>query len=253
MPAVLVSKTPNHITDDQAAGIFLATMAVATAFYDKEGHGMLPPWEKGGNVVGKGKAVVIIGGASSVGQYAVQLAKISGFERIITNASSTNHGFLRNLGADVVLDRSQSSPDDFKTAIGALPLEFVFDSISAKSTQILGVQILQATKTTNSHVVTLHVVHPDDVDPEAMALSSAHYPKVELKQVLGIGSFPALRYLSEPLAKSLGGEDGYVAKGLLKPNRPRVVSGGLMAIEEALALNKKGVSGEKVIFRPFDV
>ena len=253
MPAVLVSKTPDNITDDEAAGISLAAMAVASAFYDGKGHGMVPPWEKGGSEAGKGKSLVIIGGASSVGQYAIQLAKLSGFERIVTNASANNHKFLKDLGADVVLDRAESGPDDFKTALGELPLEFVFDSISAKSTQILGVQILQATRTANSHVVTLHVVHPETVDPDAVSLSQSQESKVELKQVLGIGSFPALRYLSEPLAKYMGGPDGYIAKGLLRPNRPRLVPGGLPAIEEALALNKKGVSGEKVVFRPFDV
>lgn len=74
-----------------------------------------------------------------------------------------------------------------------------------------------------------------------------------MKQVLGIGSNPALRYLSEPLFAKLGGENGYIARGLITPNRPRVVSGGLNAVEEALSLNRKGVSGEKVVFRPFDM
>ncbi|KAF8848461.1 quinone reductase [Acephala macrosclerotiorum] len=252
MPAVLVSKTPSNISDEQAAGIGLATMAVVTAFYDKEGRGLLAPWEKGGEQVGKGKAVVVIGGASSVGQYAIQLARLSGFERIITNASTANHKFLKELGAHVVLDRAQSSAENFRAAVGELPLDFVFDSISAKSTQILGVQILQATKTANSHLITVYVVHPDAIDPDAVALSQSVNPKVDIKQILGIGSSPALRYLSEPMARNLGGEDGYIAKGLFIPNRPRVVQGGLNAVEEALALNKKGVSGEKVIIRPFD-
>lgn len=252
MPAALVSKTPNNISDEQAAGISLATVAGVTAFYDKEGHGLTAPWEKGGEQAGKGKAVVIIGGASSVGQYAIQLARLSGFEKIITNASAANHESLRTLGAHVVLDRARSSPEDFKTAIDGLPLDFVFDAISAKATQVLSVQIVQATKTTNSQVVTVHVLHPEDIDPDAAALSQSKEPKVDIKQILGVGSSPALRYLSEPLAKNLGGEDGYIAKGLFTPNRPRVVSGGLGAVEEALALNKKGVSGEKVVFRPFD-
>jgi len=253
MPAVLVSKTPENISDDQAAGISLTTMAVVSAFYDEKGHGLVPPWEKGGREAGKGKAVVIIGGASSVGQYAIQFAKISGYERVITNASANNRKFLGDLGADIVLDRAQSGPDDFKAALGNFPLDFVFDSISAKSTQILAVQILQATKTAHSHVVTLHVVHPEVVDPDAASLGQSQDVKVELKQVLGIGSFPSLRYLSEPLMKELGGPDGYISNGLLIPNRPRVVPGGLPAVEEALALNKKGVSGEKVVFRPSDL
>jgi len=253
MPAALVSKTPSNISDEQAAGISLATMAVVTAFYDEHGHGLTAPWEKGGEQAGKGKAVVIIGGASSVGQYAIQLARLSGFEKIVTNASAGNHELLKRLGAHVVLDRARSNPEDFKAAISELPLDFVFDAISAKATQVLSVQIIQATKTASSHVVTLHVVHPEVIDPDAAALGQSQEPKVDIKQVLGVGSSPALRYLSEPLAKSLGGEDGYISKGLFTPNRPRVVHGGLGAVEAALALNKKGVSGEKVMFHPFDV
>jgi NADPH:quinone reductase-like Zn-dependent oxidoreductase len=253
MPAALVSKTPSNISDEQAAGISLGTMAAVTAFYDKEGHGLTAPWEEGGLNAGKGTAIVIIGGASSVGQYAIQLARLSGFERIITNASAVNHEFLKGLGAHAVLDRGQSGPEDFAAAIGGCPLAFVFDAISMKSTQILSVQIVQATKTENSHVVTVHVVHPEAVDEDAAALGQSKDPKVDIRQVLGIGSSPALRYLSEPLAKHLGGENGYIAKNLFTPNRPRLVSGGLSAVEEALTLNKKGVSGEKVIFRPFDL
>ncbi|KAK5689662.1 hypothetical protein LTR17_026188 [Elasticomyces elasticus] len=253
MPAALVSLTPSIISDEQAAGISLATMAVVVAFYDAKGHGMTPPWDKGGQQVGKGKAMVITGGSSSVGQYAIQMARLSGFERIITNASTTHHEHLKELGAHIVLDRAHSGPDDFKAAIGDWSLEFVFDAISVKATQVLGVKILQATKTANSPLVTVHVVDPDRVDPDAEELGQSKEPKIDIKQVLGLGSDPAFRYLSEPLAKCLGGKEGYIAKGLFTPNRPRVVSSGLSAIEEALALHKKGVSGEKVVIRPFDM
>ncbi|GAD95070.1 alcohol dehydrogenase, putative [Paecilomyces variotii No. 5] len=251
MPASLVSKTPKNITDEQAAGIALATVAVVTAYYDVSGHALTPPWEKGGAEAGKGKAIVILGGASSVGQYAIQLARLSGFDRIITNASPANHEFLKTLGAHVVLDRSRATVEDFQAAVGELPLDFLFDAISSSETQRLGVKIVRAAKTiTSNHVVTVHTVRPDTADPEATALSQSKEPKVQIKRVLGIGSSPDLRYLSEPMAKSLGGEDGYIAKGLYIPNRPRVVPGGLGAVEEALGLNRKGVSGEKVVFRP---
>ncbi|PYH89962.1 quinone reductase [Aspergillus ellipticus CBS 707.79] len=250
MPAALVSKTPDNITDEQAAGISLATMAAVTAFYDRAGHGLTPPWETDGDQAGAGKAIVILGGASSVGQYAIQLARLSGFDRIVTNASAANHEFLRKLGAHVVVDRSHADAASFAAAIGDIPLLFVFDAISAKSTQVLGVQILQETNTANSHLVTVHVVRPKAMDADAVALGQSRQPPVEVKQVLGIGSAPDLRYLSEPMARSL---TEYIARGQFIPNRPRFVAGGLGAVEEALALNKKGVSGEKVVFSPSEV
>ncbi|KAI3393657.1 hypothetical protein diail_3837 [Diaporthe ilicicola] len=248
MPAELVAKTPKNISDDEAAGVSLATVAVLTGFYDKSGSGLPAPWDEGGEQAGKGKGIVILGGSSSVGQYAIQLAKISGFDKIVTNASAKHIDHLKALGADVVLDRSsQNSPEDFKAALGGLPLSFVYDSISEKDTQILGVKILAATGTQDSQVITVQ-----GVNAEAAELGQSLEPKSAVKQVLGLGSAPHLRYLSEPLFRHLGGEDGYVAKGRLVPNRPVVVSGGLANIDEALAKNKKGVSGEKVVIRPFD-
>jgi NADPH:quinone reductase-like Zn-dependent oxidoreductase len=252
MPAELLSKTPNNISDEEAAGIMLATMAVVTAFYAEEGHGMTPPWEDGGRNIGNGKSIVIIGGASSVGQYAIQMARLSGYERIVTNASSTNHDFLKSIGAHVVLERSVSTPAAFSDAMGEFPLDFAFDAISAPATQKLGIEILQKANVAGGHLVTVHVVVPDVPNLEAKSLGQSQKPYVEIKQVLGIGSSPTLRQLSEPLARFLGGPDGYIAQGLFIPNRPHIVPGGLAAVEEALDLSKNGVSGRKVVIRPQD-
>ncbi|CAI6332959.1 unnamed protein product [Periconia digitata] len=253
MPAELVSKTPSNITDDEAAGILLATVAVVTAFYSKDGHGVTPPWEEGGREAGKGKSIVIIGGASSVGQYAIQMARLSGYDRIVTNASASNHEFLKDkLGAHVVLDRNDSTPEAFHAALEGLPLDFVFDSISSASTQKLGAQVAQKANASSGHSVTDQVVIVNGPDPEAVALGQSMEPRVEIQQIVGLGSAPALRWLSEPMVKAIGGEDGYIAQGLFIPNRPHVVAGGLAALEDALALNKQGVSGKKLIIHPFD-
>ncbi|KAJ3322334.1 hypothetical protein HDU93_003122 [Gonapodya sp. JEL0774] len=245
MPASLVSKTPKNITDEQAAGISLATVAVVTGFYDKTGSGLPAPWDKDGDKVGAGKALVVIGGSSSLGQYAIQFARLSGFTKIVTNAGAKHADFLKSLGATDVLDRTTASTEAFKTAIGSVPLAFVYDSISDKSTQKLSVSILRALATAPSHVVT--VLRADE---EAVKQGQEQEPKVTLRHITGRGNSPALRYLTEPMVKYLGGEDGVVAKGLYIPNRPIVVPGGLPAIEVALEKNKKGVSGEKVVLRP---
>ncbi|PYI24005.1 GroES-like protein [Aspergillus japonicus CBS 114.51] len=249
MPAELVSHTPRNISDDQAAGISLASLAVVTGFYDKTGHAIGPaPWAEGGAEAGKGKAIAILGGSSSVGQYAIQFARLSGFERIITNAGAAHQEFLKGLGAHVVLDRQSATAQDFVAAAGeGVKLSYVYDAISIKETQKLGVEIAQATQGAAQAVVTVQLV-----DQEAAALGESKEPKVAVKQILGLGSSPALRHVSEPMVKALGGEDGWIAKGLFVPNRVRLIPGGIGAVEEALKTNKEGVSGEKVVFRPND-
>lgn len=244
--AALVGKTPANITDDQASGISLASFAVVTGLYDSTGSGIVPPWAPNGREAGKGQAIVILGGSSSVGQYAIQLARLSGFERIITNASSAHHDFLKSLGAHVVLDRKTSTAVDFKKASGDLPLGYVYDSISSKETQSLGIEIAHASGQAQ------HIVIVQLADADAVKLGESKEPNIAIKQIIGLGSSPALRHLSEPYVRSLGGEDGYIAKGLFVPNRVRLVKGGIGAVEEALKLNKEGVSGEKVVIRPND-
>lgn len=244
MPAALVAKTPDSISDDQAAGISLATIAAVTGLYDKTGRGLAPPWSDGGDRAGNGKAIVVLGGSSSVGQYVIQLARLSGYSRIVTNASLTHEELLKKLGAHVVLDRKQAGPQDYIAAVNGLPIDFVYDSISLAETQALGVDVLHEANTKSCVVTVL------GADADAQSRGASKQPKVEVRQIMGLGSKPELRYLSEPLFERLGGRDGWLAAGHFVPNRPVVVDGGLDSIDEALDKNKAGVSGEKVVIHP---
>ena len=58
-------------------------MAAAVGLYHSTGLGLAAPWDN--KNAGKGKAIVILGGSSSVGQYTVQLARLSGYSKIVTN------------------------------------------------------------------------------------------------------------------------------------------------------------------------
>lgn len=244
IPAEVVAKTPKNISDEEAAGIVLATHAAAAAFYDKTGRGLKAPWTEGGSEVGKGKAVVILGGSSSVGQYAIQLARLSGFERIVTNAGAAHQEYLKELGAHVVLDRNASTAQDFQKALNGLPLEFVFDSISIKQTQLLGVETLQVTGTKDSNVVIVGMT-----DEETKQQGESKEPEVAIKGIVGIALAPHLRYLISALTDNLGGEDGWIANGKFKPNKVEVTEGGLEKLQEAMEKNKAGVSGVKVVVK----
>ncbi|CDS00798.1 hypothetical protein, partial [Sporisorium scitamineum] len=124
--------------------------------------------------------------------------------------------------------------------------EFVYDSISSASTQLLAVEILQSLQGGKVIIVT-------PADEKAMAQSKVEgKPKVEVANILGLGSHPAYRCVSENLAAHLGDEDGYVANGSITLNRVQVVEGGLENIEQALKANKEGVSGVKVVIRPHE-
>lgn len=147
-----------------------------------------------------------------------------------------------------MLDRSQSSHKDFVEAIGDTVLAVVFDSIAHPDTVLECVKTVQAAQKIDDKTKVVHInpgFQSDDVDKQCQ-----QGRKVEVKGVFGSGF--KLRHLSEPLMQWIGGEDGLYAKGKWEPLKPLVIPGGLGGVEEALQKNKKGVSGEKVVVRPFD-
>jgi len=83
-------KLPAAVTLEAAAALPLAGLTAWQALFD---HGKLTA----------GEIVLITAGAGGVGHLAVQLAHLAG-ARVITTASSHNHAWLLQLGADQVLD-----------------------------------------------------------------------------------------------------------------------------------------------------
>jgi NADPH:quinone reductase-like Zn-dependent oxidoreductase len=64
------------------------------------------PWPKPDTYVPENadEAILVWGGSSSVGQYAIQLLKYYGYTNVIAAASSKHHAHLRSLGATKLID-----------------------------------------------------------------------------------------------------------------------------------------------------
>lgn len=99
---------PGGLTHAEAAAFPLPALSAMQGLFD---HGRLTENER----------VLIHGGAGAVGSYALQLAKLHG-AHVIATVSTTRVEAARRLGADEVIDHSQS---DF-TAIE--PVDLVFDT-----------------------------------------------------------------------------------------------------------------------------
>jgi NADPH:quinone reductase-like Zn-dependent oxidoreductase len=89
-PARQFAKTPEVLSDVQAAGVPLAALTAWQALVDTAG-------------VGAGDRVLVPAGAGGVGHLAVQLAKHLG-AHVTATASERNHAWLRSIGADDVVD-----------------------------------------------------------------------------------------------------------------------------------------------------
>lgn len=217
-------------------------MTPAVGLYSPEQAAIEGPWSN--PTAGKGKAIVILGGSSSVGQYGIQLARLSGFSKIITTSSLKHKDFLEKVGGSnvVVLDRSQVSAKDILNVTDGLEIRTIFDSISEEETMKLAIDVYQGNATSQSPKVIVVLPPPEQAQKKADSGT-----KVHLSPVLAMGSLPNNRVVSEPLMKNL---TKWLENGEFFPNRPQLVKGGLNGAQEALDLNKKGVSGVKVVFRP---
>jgi NADPH:quinone reductase-like Zn-dependent oxidoreductase len=79
------------------------------------------------------RTILIWGGASAVGQYAIQIAKLCGL-RILTTASPKNFDLVKGLGADEVFDyREEGVVEKIRAATGNA-LDIAVDTISEGKT-----------------------------------------------------------------------------------------------------------------------
>lgn len=92
VPEVYVGRTPANTTPTEAAGLALAGQTAWMALFECD-H------------LRSGQTVFINGGSSSVGLFAIQVAKAKGL-KVWTSASGKNEELVRRLGADVVSSSS---------------------------------------------------------------------------------------------------------------------------------------------------
>jgi NADPH:quinone reductase len=111
----IVARKPDGLSHIEAAGIPLAGGTAWEAVIRRL-------------AVRPGETVLIHGGAGGVGSFAVQFAKAAGAQ-VIATASKANHSFLKELGADVVIDyRDQDVAEQILGEAGHAGIDASFDT-----------------------------------------------------------------------------------------------------------------------------
>ena len=77
-------------------------------------------------------SILIWGGASSVGQYALQILRHWGYQNLITTASPAHHTYLKSIGASQVFDYRDSDISEKLTQVFPEGIPFLFDCIGSK-------------------------------------------------------------------------------------------------------------------------
>jgi NADPH:quinone reductase-like Zn-dependent oxidoreductase len=108
--ATIIARKPNRLSHIEATALGLISLTALTAIEDTA-------------KLKRGETILIQGGAGGVAGFAVQFAKHIG-ATVITTASARNHDYVRDLGADRVIDYNA---EDF-TTIGPI-CDVVFDTV----------------------------------------------------------------------------------------------------------------------------
>jgi NADPH:quinone reductase-like Zn-dependent oxidoreductase len=145
-PVEILSKIPDSFTFDEAATLPLGLATAVIGLFnplDEGGLALTPFWSQGANY--KDEPIVIFGGSSSVGQYTIQVARLSGFSPIITTSSLKHEGYLKELGATHVINRnSEDVVGKIKALLPNGAVDVVYDAISMEETQKMAAQICKA-------------------------------------------------------------------------------------------------------------
>ncbi|KAK0260443.1 hypothetical protein LTR35_017980 [Friedmanniomyces endolithicus] len=228
---------------------------LVTAFHTISTDLGLPiPWPKPEGYVPPraSEAILIWGGASSVGQYALQVLKYYGYRNIIATASPSHHGYLKSLGAIRCFDyRDPNVVHDIGRDMGSLPL--IIDCIGSKAGTLA--PISQLTGSGAKVAIMLPVIvkaSTDEAAPEySMEVESqaAWAPGVEARGVR------THFYLQNELFKEkLQSEimPTLLAEGIVKPNRYELIEGNTLVERAQNALDKlrsATVSGARLVWR----
>ncbi|KZP13236.1 GroES-like protein [Athelia psychrophila] len=236
--ADFTAKLPPSISFDQAASVPVGVATAAIGLYQTAdfGAGLTAPWEQGGKGKYEGKPLLVLGGAGSVGSYAIQFAKLSGFSPIIATASLHNSAHLKSLGATHVIDRHLDTLllCEEIAKITSVPIEVVFDAVGGPQTQQSGVDVLA----------------PGGVIASVAQskLGDAVGDGKSVKSIFASPFHPHNRDVAVGFASEL---TAYLESGDIQPNRIEVLAGGLSGVADGLARLQDGkVSGVKLIVRP---
>ncbi|KAI0675600.1 GroES-like protein [Trametes maxima] len=229
---------------DAAATILSGLATAAFPLYNQaEGSPsvrLLPPWEERGRGKYSGKAFFLLGGATSIGQYVIQLARMSGFSPIIATASAHNAELLISLGATHFLDRKLPADDLLSQAreIAGGDIEVVYDAVSIPDTLAVGYEI------TAPHGDFVRVLDRDPIPRAEVPLRKRTH------MAHGLFITPINRAVGASLLAKL---PDLLETGEIKPNRPEVLPGGLHAVSGGVdRLRQNHVSGVKIVVRPQD-
>lgn len=241
----LTCPLPADVSFAQGSVVPCALSTAAAGLYQKDDLNLQHPSV---NPKPTGKALLVWGGASSVGSCAIQLAKASGYE-VLTTASPQNHEQCLSLGASKAFDyRSESAKDDIVRALSGTDFAGVFDSISKRSTVQICVDIVHALKQ-DRKVITTNPV-PEEVSLHGIESKAGKCCSPGLMNLTDLWIVLAGTIVENEVCKVIYRDflPEALEKNIFKATpEPLVVGHGLESVQLALDRVRQGMNALKAV------
>ncbi|KAL1748200.1 chaperonin 10-like protein [Schizophyllum fasciatum] len=244
-PASTTFPIPNITPYEEAATLPLAVMTAAIGLFVRLG---IPAPDKPAAYTNRNKAVVINGAASSVGAYAVQLAKRAGL--FVVGIAGVSKDYAKEVGADVVIDYREAPGEQLIHAIvsaaGSRPTPWAFDAVSESDSALLLARALAKIRESDdipAHVTTVLPAFPDE--------ERNQLPPNTTCVVTFVGTaYGEDEEFAAPFYRKIS---HWLSEGTFKCNRPKIMPRGLADVPTGLRLLKAGeLHGEKLVHRIAD-
>ncbi|KAL2364175.1 hypothetical protein RJZ56_002845 [Blastomyces dermatitidis] len=260
----MIAPTPSHITDKQACVLGLAFGTAAFRLFSQNYLGLdmprIPAPTSVMGMSGKLRTVIITGGASSVGSNAIQLAISAGYQ-VLSTSSPKNFDYVKSLGATQVFDyKSKALVNDLLTALRGRELVGAFTIGHGAVEACTAVMRKHDPKLTRKFIAVAGAIIPADKlttfvskGTYLMGMMGTAIKSSGTRIRIGVeAKFILVNDLIEPTSVVSRLYMDFLPQALeshqfVPAPPPHVVGQGLDKIQEALDLQRKGVSRKKLV------
>jgi NADPH:quinone reductase-like Zn-dependent oxidoreductase len=138
-------RIPDAFSDDDAATLPTNIIAPLVGLFDKTALDLPAPWTEEANSFDfASTSILIIGGGSNCGRFAVQLAKLAGIGKIVVVGGKEAE--MKQFGATDIIDRHAPEEEILKQirAVVGDGLIYSFDAVNGPEGQIMGLNALSS-------------------------------------------------------------------------------------------------------------
>ncbi|EAQ89420.1 hypothetical protein CHGG_06039 [Chaetomium globosum CBS 148.51] len=230
----LASPLPEGLSFEQACVVPLALSTAGYGLFHEEFLALDMPTVPARRVDGgKPRAVIVTGGATSVGSNGVQLAVAAGYE-VISTASPTNFDYVKKLGAKHVFDYHEDTEALVAKVVGVLEGRSLAGALAIGENSIeLSAAVMERHADTTHRFIAA-------ANPPTSPIPGVQVRFIDTRDAAEPDGHVA-RIWKDYLPQAL--EEGQFVAA---PNA-HVVGKGLEKIQDAMDLQMQGVSAQKIV------